>query len=195
MNIINLHNNSSPKERYYLLDSNVWLPILGIDDEPTSEHYKIFFDKILKHDIAKILLCPLQLSELLNRLLRFHGNKAFGKKYKGKTGVIPSFSEFYKAEYRGSNDYKIRYESIIDDLDGYSSHIVFTDVHQKTFLQLTSFDASKLDFNDHYLYVLAKEQSAMIVTHDADFFGLDVSVGTFNLKLYKAYTSSIQPKK
>ncbi|MEJ7778107.1 MAG: PIN domain-containing protein [Daejeonella sp.] len=193
MNIINLHSNSSPKDCYYILDSNVWLPILGIDDEPASQHYKIFFDKIFKLENAKILLCSLQLSEILNRLLRFNANKVYFKKYKGTSGA-PKFPEFYKSEFRGSDECKIHYENIIDDIDGYSSHVILKDLEQNDFSTLTSFDAKKLDFNDNYLYLLAKQESALIITHDADFFGLDITVGTYNRKLYQSYTDSIKPK-
>jgi predicted nucleic acid-binding protein len=192
--IINLHNSGAPAGCNYILDSNVWLPILGIDNEPTSQHYQIFFDKIFKQDQSKILLCPLQLSEILNRLLRFHANKVYFKKYNGKTGG-PTFSEFYKAEYRGSEDCKLQYESIIDDIEGFSSHLIYLDIKNKDLKYLTSFNSKKLDFNDNYLYLLAKENGAAIITHDADFLGLDVTVATYNLKLYKLYTNSIVPKK
>lgn len=193
MNIINLHYNSIPKDCHYILDSNVWLPVLGIDDEPTSDHYKIFFDKLFKLDNGRILLCPIQLSEILNRLLRFHANKAYNKKYVNKGGA-PTFPEYYKSEYRGSDDFSTQYNSIVDDIEGYSSHVLYSDISTKLLSDLMKFDAKKLDFNDHYLYLLAKEHGAIIITHDADFFGLDISVGTFNMKLYKSYTDSIRPK-
>lgn len=194
MPVINLHHNNAPKESYYILDSTVWLPILGLDNEPASEHYKIFFDKILKHSVAKILLCPLQLSEILNRLLRFHARIAYDKKYKSKNGYCPTFVEFYKREYRETEDFRLKYLSILDDLEGYSTHILFDDLLIKDFKQLTSFNPCKLDFNDHYLYLFAKERTASIITHDADFFGLDIDVGTYNTKLYKEYKNSIRPK-
>ncbi len=194
MSVINLRNNGSPKSGNYILDSNVWLPILGIDDEPSSDHYKIFFSKIFKADDAKIILCSIQLSEILNRLLRFHANKLYTKKYDGRGTQVPARATFYKQEYRKSEDFKLRYDTIIDDLQGYNSHILMSDLKQTDFDALTSFDAGRLDFNDHYMYLLAKEQSATIITHDADFFGLDIEVGTFNLKLYKLYTSTIRPK-
>ncbi|EOR96633.1 hypothetical protein ADIARSV_0168 [Arcticibacter svalbardensis MN12-7] len=195
MNIINLHRNSNPKECNYILDTNVWLPILGIDNEGASEHYKIYFGKILSLEYARILLCPIQISEILNRLLRFNASKAFDKKYKDKKGVMPSRSDFYKSEYRCSDDCKIQYETIIDDIEGYSSHLAISDVGSIDLSKLTVFDSKKLDFNDHFLYLLAKEQSATIITHDADFFGLDVPVGTYNMKLFKSYTDSIKPNK
>jgi hypothetical protein len=195
LSVINLHNNGSPNGRNYILDSNVWLPILGLDDEPSSDHYKIFFSKIFKTDKAKIILCSIQLSEILNRLLRFHANKFYAKTYDGRGSQAPSRATFYKQEYRKSKDFKIKYDTIIDDLQGYNSHILMADLEQANFDALTSFDAGKLDFNDHYMYLLAKEQSATIITHDADFFGLDIEVGTFNLRLYKSYTDSIRAKK
>ena len=171
----------------------MWLPILGIDDEPTSQHYKIFFDKLFKLENAKIILCSLQLSEILNRLLRFNASKAYNAKYKNISGS-PKFVEFYKSEYRVSNQCKLQYESIIDDIEGYSSHIIVKDLTSPEFSVITNFDARKLDFNDHYLYLLAKQEEAIIITHDGDFIGLDIEVGTYNNKLYKAYTNTIKPK-
>ena len=167
--------------------------MLGLDDNPVGEHYKIFFSKIFKLESARILLCPIQLSEILNRLLRFYANKAYDKKYLPMSGAKPSRNVFYKDEYRGSEDFQIHYQSTIDDIQSFLSHVLIADISNKEFDNLTSFHAKNLDFNDHYLYLLAKEQSAIIVTHDADFFELDVVVGTFNLKLYKNYTNSIKP--
>ncbi|TKC01413.1 PIN domain-containing protein [Pedobacter cryotolerans] len=194
MNIINLNINSSPQDCYYILDSNVWLPILGLDDEPTSSHYQIFFDKLLKKENPQILLCSVQLSEILNRLLRFDARKVYDRKYDGKTGSIPKFTTFYKDEYRCSEDFKLKYESIIDDISGFSYGFQMVEPSKFDFDALTNFEADKMDFNDHYFCLLAKEYGATIVTHDADFFGLDVNVATFNLRLYKAYTNSIKPK-
>jgi predicted nucleic acid-binding protein len=194
VNIINLNTNSSPKGCCYILDSNVWLPILGLDDEPTSSHYQIFFDKLIKKEDPQILLCPLQISEIVNRLLRFNARKIYDKKYKGKAGNVPYFALFYKDEYRCSEDFSLKYESIIDDILGYSSSFKMLEPSQIDFEIITNFDARKMDFNDHYLYLLAKQHSATMVTHDADFFGLDIDVATFNLKLYKAYKDTIKPK-
>lgn len=194
MNIINLNTDSSPKDCYYILDSNVWLPILGLDDEPTSSHYQIFFDKLQKKESPQILLCPIQLSEILNRLMRFDARKVFDRKYKNNSGNVPPFATFYKNEYRGSNEFKLKYDTIIDDISGYSSGFKMVEPCKFDFDALTSFEANKMDFNDHYFYLLAKEYDATIVTHDADFFGLDVNIATFNLKLYKAYKDSVKPK-
>lgn len=186
--------DGSPKDCYYILDSNVWLPILGLDDEPTSTHYKLFFEKLIKKESPQILMSPIQLSEILNRLLRFNARKVFDKKNNSKTGNNLSFSSFYKNEYRCSDDFKLRYDTIIDDLSGYSSAFIMVEPSKFEFEALTSFEASKMDFNDNYFYLLAKEHNATIVTHDADFFGLDIIVATYNLKLYKSYTDSIRPK-
>jgi predicted nucleic acid-binding protein len=191
LDIFLLHKQSNPKETHYILDSNIWLPILGMDNDNISVHYKIFFDKIFNLNSSKILLCPIQLSEIINRLLRFHANKIRDKKYKN---VKPDFSTYFKQEYRKSEACKIFYETIIDDLNGYDSHILTTSLEVNDFDTLTTFDPKKLDFNDNYLYLLAQQYSATIITDDADFYGLDVSIGTCNTKLYKEYTNSIKPK-
>jgi hypothetical protein len=195
LNFFNLHNDTSPKERNYLLDSNVWLPILGLDEESLSEHYQIFFSKIFKTDGASIVLCSLQLSEILNKLLRFHGHKVYASKYSPKDQNKPAFADFYKKHYKGSDDFKQQYINIIDDLQGYASHISFKDPLIKDLDQVVSFNANKLDFNDHYLYLLAKETGAIIITHDQDFFGLDVEVGTYNRKLYQEFKDNVKIKK
>lgn len=190
MNIFNLHNSSSPKKGcYYIFDSNIWLPLLGLDSETLSSHYKNYFAKIFKTEDCSILLCPLQISEVLNRLLRFHAQKLYSKTNKGKP-----FSEYYKHEYRASKDFKIQYNNIIDDIDQYRSHLIIQDLKNIEFEYLTDFDTQKMDFNDHYLYLFAKENNATLITNDGDFFGLDVIVGTYNKKLYNKYKDMIKPK-
>lgn len=194
MKIFNLYSNSSPKEGcYYIFDSNVWLPLLGLDSENLSDHYKVFFGKIFKTDGAKILLCPLQLSEILNKLLHYHSKKAYDKKYKSYKGEKPSPYSFYKDEYRSSPDFKLQYASIIDDIDQYAERLVICDIGNKDFEILTSFAAHSLDFNDNYLYLLAQEHKATIITHDGDFYDLDVPVGTYNKTLYNKYKNSVIP--
>lgn len=194
MKIINLHNDSSPQDCYYILDSNVWLPILGLD-ESESTHYEIFFSKIIKAETPRILLCPLQLSEILNKLLRYHAHKQYSKKYSSMLLSKPRFDEFYKKEYRCSDDFRKQYEVIMDDFEGYLSHVIIKTVNQEDFQVHTKFDARKLDFNDHHLYLLAKEHNAIMITHDSDFFGLDVTVATFNKKLYNQFKDSVKPTK
>ncbi|AFD08828.1 type II toxin-antitoxin system VapC family toxin [Solitalea canadensis] len=195
MKIFILHSDSSPKDCYYILDTNVWLPIFGLDEQ-ASVHYKEFFDKILKTKQSRILLCPLQLSEILNRLLRFHAHKEYSKKYKSKTGSVPEFKNYYKEEYRKSDNFKKQYDIIIDDIEGYLSNVEIKDIAINDFDSLTKFDARKSDYNDHYIYLVAKEHNATIITHDSDFFGLnDVAVGTFNRKLYNRFKDSIKPTK
>lgn len=196
MKIINLHQNNIPKsDTLYILDSNVWLPVLGLDEDQLSEHYKIFFSKIFKTENCSIILCAVQLSEILNRLLRYYSSIAYDKKYSKYNGTKPSRSEFYKGEYRGSADFNAKYQEITDDLEQYSERIILKDIPADALNSLLTFKSGALDFVDNYLYLLAKENDAIIITHDADFFDLDITVGTFNRKLYKKYTSSIRPLK
>ena len=196
MDIFNLHHQRTPKEHTsYIFDSNIWLPILGLDADALSEHYKNFFSKVFRTNGSKILICPIQLSEILNRLLRYYARVAYDKKYKHLTGNKPDANSFYKDEYRSSVDFREKYAGIIDDLEQYNSHLHVCDIVVKELSTLTTFESQSLDFNDNYLYLLAKEHGAVIITHDGDFHDLSVQVGTYNLKLYRKHTDSIKPKK
>jgi len=195
LDIFNLHNQSSPKENTpYIFDSNIWLPILGLDSEALSDHYKVFFSKIFRTDGATILICPIQLSEILNRLLRYYSRVAYNKKYGHLKGNKPDSNSFYKDEYRSSADFQAKYAEIIDDIEQYASHLKVCDITLKDLTSLTTFESQSLDFNDNYLYLLAKEHGAIIITHDGDFHDLSVQVGTYNLRLYKKHTNAIKPK-
>lgn len=194
MDIFYLQHNPVPKEKsLYVFDSNVWLPLLGLESEEISDRYSEFFSKVMKTPGCKILLCPIQLSEILNRLLRYHAKIAYDKKYSNVKGQKPNPSEFYKGEYRSSEDFKKKYATILDDIDQYSEGLKFCDIQTNDFATLTTFKGSALDFNDNYLYLLAKEYDATIITHDGDFHDLDIRVGTYNKKLYQAYKDSVKP--
>lgn len=191
MAIIFLQHSPNPQEgTRYVFDSNVWLPILGLEnDESISEHYKSYFSKVFKLKDSRILLCPVQISELLNRLLRFHAYKEFVK-----AGSRGEFSDYYKRVYRGSVEFKDQHKSILDDIESYQSHVILCDSEVGGLDEVLGYNPSKLDFNDHYLYLLAKNQKATIITDDRDFNGLDVPVGTFNKRLYQHYKDTIVPK-
>ncbi len=167
---------------------------MGLDSDALNDHYKIYFSKIFRTKGAKILICPIQLSEILNRLLRYYSRVAYDKKYKHLKGNKPDPNSFYKDEYRSSNDFRIKYAEIIDDIEQYASHLQVCDITLKDLAGLTAFESQNLDFNDNYLYLLAKEHGATIITHDGDFHDLSIQVGTYNLKLYKKYTDAIKPK-
>jgi len=191
MGITFLQNSPNPQEGIrYVFDSNVWLPILGLENkESLSEHYKLYFSKVFKLSDSRILLCPIQISELVNRLLRYHGYKQFVKA--DKKG---DFNDYYKRVYRESSGYKSQHQSILDDIESYRSHIVLCDVKVGNLDEVLDYNPSKLDFNDHYLYLLAKTHGATIITDDRDFSSLDVPVGTFNKRLYQHYKDTIVPK-
>lgn len=195
MDIFNLHNANKPKDNTsYIFDSNIWLPILGLNSDDLSDHYNIYFSNVFKTSNARILICPIQLSEILNRLLRYYSKISYKLKYEHLKGNKPDPNVFYKEEYRCSEDFRSKYLSIIDDIDQYKSHLHLCDITLTNLENLTSFESKSLDFNDNYLYLLAKEHNAEIITHDGDFHDLDVRVGTYNLKLYRKFTDSIKPK-
>lgn len=82
----------------------------------------------------------------------------------------------------------------MDDIKGYSSHIILCDVPLGDLSTLIDFNPAKIDFKDNHLYLLAKIHSATVITDDGDFSDLDMPVGTFNKKLYNKYKDSVRPK-
>lgn len=186
-----LQSSPAPiKNHKYVFDSNVWLPILGFDGEE-YENYKIFFSKVVKEESNRILMCPLQVSELFNRLLRFHAYKQHEK----ISGSKPKFDEYYKTIYRQSSVFLNYFESVQDDFLGYSGKIDIVDASLQSLEELLDFKGANIDLNDHYLYLLTQQKNATLVTADGDFSHLDIDIATYNRKLYRAYKDSILPKK
>ena len=190
-NVIFLQLSPAPiKEERYVFDSNVWLPILGLENG-NYENYKIFFSKVIKESTNRILMCPLQVSELFNRLLRFHAYKQYEK----TLGTRPKFDEYYKNTYRRSQDFQDYFESLQDDFLGYSAKIDLMDASLKSLEELLDFKGTNIDLNDHYLYLLSHQNNATLVTADGDFADHDIKIATYNKKVYTAFKDRIRPTK
>ena len=137
-------------------------------------------------------LTELVLSEVINRYLRDVGMNKFIKKNK----FTDVDSRFYKEKYRPSDQFKIDYELLCDDIKNFSNHYEFIpDKLGEEFKSkhILSSPPKGLDFNDHYYYLLAKKENYSIVTDDGDFFVKDVEVLTFNSTLYQKMKDSIKP--
>lgn len=185
-----LQSSPTPlKDEKYIFDSNVWLPILGLDDS-NSENYKIFFSKVIREESNRILMCPLQVSELFNRLCRFQAYKEYDK----SSGTKPKFEEYYKKNYRNSQNFLNYFESFKDDFLGYSNKIDLIDVSLESLEKILDFKAANIDLNDHYLYLLTKQNNSTLVTADGDFSGQDIKIATYNKNIYRTYKDGITAK-
>lgn len=186
--MIFLQNSPSPIDgEFFVLDSNIWLPILGYENT-ISDHYKEYFDKIIKSNNCKILISPVQISEIFNRWLRFHAYKQYEKDQRPT-----EFKEYYKSNYRRSSDFAKKYKLIQEDLENYADKIEIKELKEVSYELITNFPPDQLDFNDNYIYLFAKQYNATLITDDGDYKNLDFKVATYNRKLFKAYKDNIRP--
>lgn len=196
--VINLNMNSSPKDCYYIFDSNVLLPQLGLPDpEGLYNQYLSFLSKVMKlatskdDSCCKIILSPVQISEVFNKLIRYRGRIHWDKSSEKQEGL--SFGQYYKEVFRKSDDFDEGYKTIKSDFEEFEDASVVRNVEQSiSFQDCITFDSKKLDYNDNYLYQLAKETGTVLVSHDKDFYGLEgLTLGTFNGQLYQRYKDDV----
>lgn len=193
---IKLLNGHTIGKKKYFFDSNIWLIIVKPKMVPTDREQRyIDFVENFKTSTQnpKIVIPALMLSEIINRYLHDVGMP----KFKAKNPLIAELPKFYKEHYRQSDQFKIDYELICDDIKSYNKYYELIPdnlgIDFKT-KHLLSNPPKGLDFNDHYYYLMAKKRGYTIVTDDADFFVEDVDVLTYNNKLYKRGTDSVIPK-
>lgn len=189
-NIKNLNQVTNNINQYpiYLLDANVWINYLEMKDG-TGNHYDKyahFLDKIIEQNggegevFPKIAICSLLFSEILNRyVVRMGMQKNFGNDIKDKK---------FKDDYRSTAHYKKRLKSFINTFKDYESSLKWIDdkfLVNDFFDRIEDFTKGEYDFNDHFYYLLAKENKIPIVTTDGDFSYTDVDIITLNSELLK----------
>jgi PIN domain. len=193
---ISLLDNHTIEKKKYFFDANIWLMILKppVTLKPYQKQYLDFVEKFMKSSQnPKIVIPSLILSEVINRYLRDVGMNIFID----KNGFTNVNSRFYKEIYRPSEQFKIDYELLCDDIKSYSKHYEFIpDKLGEEFKSkhILSSPPKGLDFNDHYYYLLAKKEKYSIVTDDGDFFVEDVEILTLNSTLYQKAKDSVKPK-
>lgn len=154
-----------------LLDTNI---LINLFYPIMSSNYMTDYEKLYAKIIAKkakLLLPAIQVSEFINRCIRFQYNL-----YKS---TLDSETEFdFKKHYRGTENYNESMNSILDIVkndilpvftiidDGFSS------MKQES-IYVYGFS---YDFNDALLVQIASSNEASIITHDSDF-------GNYNAKI------------
>lgn len=188
---INLHSKSSLIDCFYVLDTNVLLPIFGLEDEEYKP-YVTYFSKIVKSiddgsNKHKIIVTSLQISELTNRLLRFNASKTFDKlSLKEKAIHKNHFPSYYKNVFRNSEAFEGEMSKIISGFEDYEDYFELKEVTSlKGIKSVFDFNPRKLDFNDNYILLTAIEYDAILISNDSDFYDEDVKFATYNQKLIK----------
>lgn len=181
--------NSSVQSCSYFLDANVW--IYSLQSFDTLEHwekkYYDFFYDIIESELdpkPKILLPSLLLSEIINTYLR----QIAIPEYKRVNSIPVSVKVDFKKDYRPTTHYKDSFESMMDDIIGFKSHIEFIDDSNiTTDTHLFKKNIGSFDFNDYLYYsicrVLNHSKRVVIVTNDGDFQINDIELLTMNRDL------------
>lgn len=198
---IRLLSSITLEKRLYLFDSNLWIKILKPPTELSAfdEKYLTFFKTFSTSPIKpKIALPALVLSEVINRLLREVGMQTYIKANPALESLYQQDTKgFYKKHYRSSQAFSDYYKSILSDLSAFQDSFTLIDDGFNTRINATPImdnPIPKLDFNDNYYFNLAKTDDMPVVTDDIDFFVDEITVYTYNNKLYKKGTDSIVPK-
>ena len=169
----------SPGEHVYLFDANIWLLILGLVSQPDAKQQKYihFFKSVLQSD-AIILLPAILVSEVVNRMIYFQMSK-FARKKGDK--IDPSY---FKKVYREQPEFKIALQKIYDDFLIYAQSCSLTNDNFGNqgfgIPDLFNVNGPIIEFNDNYLYKIAKHHSAIVITDDGDFFVEDIQIYTLN---------------
>ncbi|QHS57754.1 type II toxin-antitoxin system VapC family toxin [Mucilaginibacter sp. 14171R-50] len=194
--VTNLKLHPTPLNCFYIFDTNILLYLLGLpSNEPFVTEYLTFFMSVYGlseiDPSCKIILPQVQISETFNRLLRYESDTRYHNSvYNGRKGWSPS--KFYKEIFRPSTDFEITFNKYKSEWEIYESIFVLrnSSIHQTIGESLT-FDLKKLDLNDNYILLTAKEYNALIVTHDADFYNQGVSIVTMLPKMINQHQSSL----
>jgi hypothetical protein len=177
--VTNIRIHSTPREGVYFFDSNIWLLLLGIEPnlKDHQEKYIAYFKAVTKTS-SVILLPALLVGEIIGKKVRTEM-----KKYAKKKGD-PIDETYFKQKFRHTPQFISTIQSIYDDIDIYASSCTLINDKfgmagfKKADLLVTTTPIK--EFNDNYLYRLAVDNSAIIVTHDADFLLPGVEIHTLN---------------
>lgn len=169
----------APKENdIFLLDTNVLIkifyPALGARN---SAPYITFYQKIRKAN-AKLLISSIQLSEFVNRCIRFQ----FSLYQKSNQDIIN-----FKDDYRDTDDYTNSMNAIIEIIEN-DIFPFFTRINDHfellnpANLLMHSFS---YDFNDAMIAEISRFQNAFLVTDDRDYANYlkDLNIATNNRAL------------
>jgi predicted nucleic acid-binding protein len=163
----------------YLFDTNIWLAVLeAYYNEHKYRNYINFFDKIVNGVPApnsRIALTAVLLSEIINRILR----DIYYHEYLNDNGLEKDTSP-YKTTYRKSAQYPIDVENICANIRAFHSKIDFISDNLNIYSckKLIKNIPPNLDFNDHIITKICKDQGLILVTNDSDFTIEDLHIIT-----------------
>jgi predicted nucleic acid-binding protein len=188
--LINLQMKSSPEGCFYIFDSNILLPQLGLPDgDNIYSPFLSFLGKVVKEAMGnpatRILITDLQLSEVFNKLLRYRARVEWDQ---GGRYVEAEFNKYYKNIYRKSDLFVTDFDNIKSDFDAIADAVQVVKLSiLDTYEKLIDFDPKKLDFNDNHILHTAIEHDAVLVTNDRDYYNTNIRLATYNSRMIQDY--------
>lgn len=160
--VINMNDYEPHKDDILIFDTNVMIDLfypmnIGKDTTAITNLYK----RILKAK-SKIIMSSIQVSEFLNRCIRFQFDL-----YKAEH---PECEDF-KKHYRGNEDYQTCMSSILDIVKNeWKNKVEYID-DKFSELPLDKIFVSNFayDFNDAIIVEIANKYNAIFITNDNDF--------------------------
>ena len=192
-------SHSIKNQEKYFLDANIWLKVLAPKNKLSykDKGYLSFFEKLVKNTKVRIVVPALVISEVINRIIReVHYKKHLITEAK-KSPAFTAPDGYYKNVFRNTEDYRIAYNLICDDIKSYSTSIDLVNDEFGTtfkFKHVMSNPPTSLDFNDYYYYNLCKKKGYILVTDDKDFWVKDVQVVTMSETLLNKHIATLIPK-
>ena len=159
--IININTCSVKNNAQYILDTNVLIkifyPAMGLKNvNPYIEMYK----KISESN-ANIYISSIQISEFVNRCIRFQ--------FKLYQNEHPEIKDF-KADYRETEDYKKSMNAILEIVsDMFEMFIRIDDHFDESNVENLLLQGFSYDFNDALIAELCRKYRAYLVTDDKDY--------------------------
>lgn len=161
-NICDITSFKPQKENVFLFDTNVLIklfyPTLGAKN--SAPYINLF--KLIKESKATLLISSIQLSEFVNRCIRFQFSL-----YQESHPDIKDFKE----DYRNTEDYRICMNAILEIIEN-DILSCFNRINDN----FETMDISQIlnygfayDFNDAFIAELSRNQKALLVTDDGDY--------------------------
>lgn len=163
---MNMNEYIPQKEDILLFDTNILIDLfypINIEKDTTAITH--LYKKILKAE-SRIIMSSIQLSEFINRCIRFQFDL-----YKKDNEECKDF----KRDYRGCDDYKSCMDAIIYIIDNQWKDIVeyVDDKLSELNLQKIFKNNIAYDFNDAIIAQIANKYDAIFVTNDGDFMNYE----------------------
>lgn len=165
----------------YMLDTNVLINIYYNQISTTQKREYVSFYQYLKEKQANILVSSIQISEFINRCIRFQYDL-----YKRNNREDSEFK--FKNDYRATDDYRQYMEAILDIASDISNSCTCISDNFNLLDKTELYNLGiSYDFNDKIIAMISKAYGAVLITDDSDYLSImnGLTIVTSNSLLLK----------